>query len=187
MRWAARLFSVIVACSCTASVDPALFHIGSFMQNFRCNLSKVSVFFNSSIIIVTRGLAPLQIVGFALTCFSIILIGYNAIDDQVNAGCITRTLAQACWLLRDLVDQCGDRVLGDGPNFFLIAPYLYYTIFYNAMSQERNCRVMAERTTWFNPVYTKLFFRKTLLCKIQCIFVQLMYRVSHSLPNTAFL
>jgi len=99
------------------------------------------------------------------------LIGYNAIDDLVNAVCVTRILAQACWLLRDFVDQCGDRGLGDGSNIFLIAPYLYYVIFYNAMSHERNCRVTAELTVRVVTSSTPNFFRKTLLCKSLCIFV----------------
>jgi hypothetical protein len=47
--------------------------------------------------------------------------GYNAVDAQVNAVCITRTFAYVCWLLRDSsatsVKVC-DVTLDGGPNSF---------------------------------------------------------------------
>jgi hypothetical protein len=47
-------------------------------------------------------------VSSAMTHVPLTRTGYNAVDKQVNAVCITRTFAFACWLLRDFRDQCED-------------------------------------------------------------------------------
>ena len=42
----------------------------------------------------------------------------NAIDDQVNAGCTTRSFAQTCWPLGDFSEQCQDIRLDEESSFF---------------------------------------------------------------------
>jgi hypothetical protein len=58
----------------------------------------------------------------------------------VNAVCITRTLAYACWLLRDFSDTC------EG---FLKSAVAVHIIFITQLSvarEKRNCRGIAELT-----------------------------------------
>jgi hypothetical protein len=53
-----------------------------------------------------------------LRVFSLREIGHNAIDQYLNAVCITRTLAHLRWLLCDFNDRREEVNLADGPNFF---------------------------------------------------------------------
>jgi hypothetical protein len=53
-------------------------------------------------------LLKISIVSSAITRVSFTGIGYNAIDEQANAVCITRNLAYACWLLHDFSSQRED-------------------------------------------------------------------------------
>jgi stage V sporulation protein SpoVS len=60
-------------------------------------------------------------VSYAITRVSLTRIGYNAIDQYVNAVCITRTFASSCWLLRDFSDLFEDISLDGGPHFFFLS------------------------------------------------------------------
>jgi hypothetical protein len=81
-------------------------------------------------------------------------IGYNTIDGYVNAVCITRTSAHAWWLLRDCSDHCEDIRLDDGPNFFLIWPYYYYAILYNAKFH-KNATITLQQKWLYDVNFTK--------------------------------
>jgi hypothetical protein len=64
----------------------------------------------------------LSTVSSTITSVSLKRIGYNATNNYVNAVCITRTFAYACWLLRYFV--------------FHKSYFIYYVIFYNARSHK---------------------------------------------------
>lgn len=46
-----------------------------------------------------------------ITHVSVMRIGYNAIDEEVNAVCITRTYTYAYWFLYNLSHFCEDITL----------------------------------------------------------------------------
>lgn len=54
--------------------------------------------------------------------FSLTWIGSNVMDEWVNALCVTRSFAYACWLSRDFSYQFEDSRLPDGPIFFWSDP-----------------------------------------------------------------
>jgi hypothetical protein len=84
----------------------------------------------------------------AITHVSVTRNGYNAIDEQVNAICTTRTSANSCCLLSDFSDQCEDTRLDDRP-IFLVWPYFLRDFLWHGVSQERNYHVKAELTIKF--------------------------------------
>jgi hypothetical protein len=47
-------------------------------------------------------LPVLSTVSSAIGRVSLTRIGYNGVDELVNAVCVTRPFAYVCWLLRDL-------------------------------------------------------------------------------------
>jgi hypothetical protein len=61
----------------------------------------------------------------AIMRVSLTRIGHNAIDGWVNAVCIMRTFAYACWLLRDFCGQGEDIA-----PYFFHNPYYYYYYYY---------------------------------------------------------
>jgi hypothetical protein len=81
-------------------------------------------------------------------------LGYNTIDEKVNAVCITLNFVNARWLLRDFSDQCEDIRLDD-VQFFLLRDEL-------EASQERNRRIIPELTVLFNTQNKSLTAERNL-------------------------
>jgi hypothetical protein len=79
-----------------------------------------------------------MLIGFSNTVSSAIMrvsltrIGNKAIDEGVNAVCVMQPSAHACWLLRDVSDECENIV----SNLFHKPCYFYYAILYNARSHK---------------------------------------------------
>ena len=63
-------------------------------------------------------------VSSAIMLVSLTRIGCKVSDEYVDAVCVTRSSACACWLARRFSDRCVDIRLADGQFFFF-----YLTLF----------------------------------------------------------
>jgi hypothetical protein len=94
-------------------------------------------------------------------------IKFNVVCDPIwyqilplKAVCMTQTFTYTCWLICDFSNKCEEIRLDDRPTFFLIWPYFYYDISYNAKSHKN---ILQQNWLYLKIVCLNMHIRKFLL------------------------